>query len=291
MDRMNAGLIFYKVVGAGNDFVLIDARRTNHAKLGPWSHWAQSLCHRPHGVGADGLLVVLPDEGADARMRIFNADGSEAEMCGNGLRCVAWYLFTCNRKRSFRIKTQAGTMPAQIVGLERVRIEWPSPQRIRLGLRITHRKRSYTLHAIDTGVPHAVVFVQRLEAVDPLQMGPVIRYHRLFRPRGTNVNWVKIHSPHRIALRTYERGVEAETLACGTGAVASAILGTALGRLKPPIQVHTAGGDVLTVCFRQTRHLWEGLTLEGPARILFQGRLESFLRKSTHWVVSHGKVA
>ena len=206
-------------------------------------------------------------------MRIFNPDGSEAEMCGNGLRCVAWYLHSRDHgKREFSLETRAGLMHAKIVGSERVRIRWSAPKQLRLGLKLVHRGKHYLVHSVNSGVPHAILFVHRLQAAEPQLLGPVIRHHRLFKPGGTNVNWVQIHSPHRISVRTYERGVEAETPACGTGVVASVLIGTALKRLQPPVQVRTRGGDILTVGFRQEPRPWEDLTLEGPAKILFEGR-------------------
>ena len=261
---------FVKLAGCGNDFVLVDLRKKSLP--GSASTLARSWCNRKHGIGADGLLLVLPSRKNTARMRIFNSDGSEAEMCGNGLRCAAWYLHTTNGKsRSLSVETLAGVMRAEIVGPEQVRIFMTPPRNLRLGLHLSHRGRRYVLHAVNSGVPHAVLPVNHLESFDLEQMGPVIRHHRLFRPGGTNVNLMKIHSGHRISLRTFERGVEGETLACGTGAVAAAVIGAALGRLKPPVQVSTRGGETLTVGFTQDRKPWEGLYLEGPVQTLFEG--------------------
>ncbi len=261
---------FFKVVGSGNDFILLDQRR--HLLPNSPTALARDWCDRRRGIGADGVLLVLPSRKADARMRIFNPDGSEAEMCGNGLRCVAWYLHARDHeKRNLRLETRAGLMQAKIVGRERVRIQWGPPKQLRLGLALTHHGKRYALHLVNTGVPHAVLFVRRLEAVEPSALGAVIRHHRFFKPGGTNVDWVQIHSAHRISLRTYERGVEAETLACGTGVVASVLIGTALGHLRPPVHVRTRGGEILTVGFRQEPRPWEGLYLEGPAKILFEG--------------------
>lgn len=261
---------FFKVAGCGNDFILVDARRRS-APRDP-ARLARSLCDRKRGIGADGLLMVLPSKKGKARMRIFNSDGSEAEMCGNGLRCVAWYLHSQNGgSRSFTVETGAGPMKAEITQPERVRFYLPPPKDLRLGLKLTHQGRRYILHGVNTSVPHTVLLLSRPEKVNLDELGPWIRRHRLFRPAGTNVNLVRVDSPHRIKVRTYERGVEAETLACGTGAVASAVIGAALGKLKPPIQVSTAGGEKLTVGFHPDRHPWDGLYLEGPARILFEG--------------------
>ncbi len=285
---------FSKVVGAGNDFVLVDARK-NTTRDG--ADLAKALCDRKNGIGADGLLLIGPSRRSHARMRIFNPDGSEAEMCGNGLRCVAWYLYekkhTAVRERSsfdklpstrpsaslrtngltVAIETDAGILRAQIVGPERVRLFWAAPKQLRLGLKLTIDGNRQELHAVNTGVPHAVLLTRQIDRIDLNRLGSKIRHHRLFKPAGTNVDWIQIQSPHRIRIRTFERGVEGETLACGTGAVASAVIGAALGKLKPPVKVMTASGERLTVGFRQTRRPWEGLYLEGPARITFEGAI------------------
>lgn len=266
---MSRAVPFVKVTGAGNDFILVDGRRGRALGRAP-SALAREWCDRKRSIGADGLLLVQASRRGNARMRIFNPDGSEAGMCGNGLRCVAWYLHTRNGgRREWRLETGAGLMQARVTGDERVRIFFSPPQGIRLGLSIPWKGKRLALHAVDTGVPHAVIPVARLEAVDLGQLGPTIRHHRLFKPKGTNVNLLRIHSPHRCSIRTYERGVEEETLACGTGAVASVVIGAALGRLRPPVQVTTPGGERMAVGFRSLR--WEGLYLEGSARILFEG--------------------
>jgi diaminopimelate epimerase len=269
---MTQQIPFVKVVGAGNDFILVDRRGKSFSQKP--ATLAKTWCNRKQGIGANGLLWIGRSAQADAKMRIFNPDGSEAAMCGNGLRCVTWYLHnTGRRKKHWDVETPAGVIPTEVVDAERVRAFTSSPKSLRLGLSILHRGKRYSLHAVNTGVPHAVLFVSRLNTIPLATLGPAIRYHRLFKPRGANVNWVQIDSPHRIQVRTYERGVEAETLACGTGAIASAVIGTSLGRLKPPIQVATASGERLKIGFRQTRQPWEGLYMEGPARVLFSGVL------------------
>ena len=267
---MTTPLPFAKVAGTGNDFILLDRRR--RPLRGSPTALARAWCDRKRGVGADGLLLVLPSRKADARMRIFNPDGSEAAMCGNGLRCVAWYLHAKDHgKRELTVETGAGLMRLEITGHEKVRAYLRPPKDLHLGLRLARKGRHYTVHAVNSGVPHAVLLVHHLQSVDLAALGPFIRHHRLFGSAGTNVNLVKILSPHRIAIRTFERGVEAETLACGTGSVASAIIGSSLARLKPPIEVLTAGGERLTVGFHQDRQPWKDLYLEGPAEILFEG--------------------
>jgi len=267
---MKKKIPFVKVVGAGNDFILVDGRR--HPLGASASRLAQAWCDRKQGIGADGLLLIAPSRRAHARMRIFNPDGSEAAMCGNGLRCVAWYLHTRDHgAKTLRVETGAGLLKAQVVNDERVRLFLNPPKGLRLGIKLTLQGTTYTLHAVNIGVPHAILLVSRLERIDLNSFGRTVRFHRHFQPAGTNVNLLRILSAHRIAIRTYERGVEAQTLACGTGAVASVVIGTALGKLKPPVQVMTASQEKLTVGFRQNRKPWEGLYLEGPARILFDG--------------------
>ena len=163
-------------------------------------------------------------------------------------------------------------MQARVTGDERVRIFFGPPKRLRLGLSIPYKGKRLTVHSVDTGVPHAVIPVSRLESVDLRTLGPYIRHHRVFRPKGTNVNLLRIRSPHRVSIRTYERGVEEETLACGTGAVASVVIGAALGHLRPPVQVTTPGGEKMTVGWHVTRYPQEIRPfLEGSARILFEG--------------------
>lgn len=261
---------FVKLAGCGNDFILVDARGRS-LKENP-SRLAKSWCDRKHGIGADGLLLVLPSRKGTARMRIFNSDGSEATMCGNGLRCVVWYLHGQNgHHREITVETGAGTVRGQVLSRDNVRIFVTPPKDIHLGLKLTTRGRRYQIHAVNTGVPHAVLFGRKIARMDLATLGAFIRHHKLFKPAGANVNLVEIHSAHRISVRTFERGVEGETLACGTGAVASVVIATALGFLQSPVQVKTTGGEMLTVGFQSGRRPWQKLYLEGPVEVLFKG--------------------
>ncbi len=261
---------FVKVVGTGNDFILVDGRSQSLKSALP--ALAKSWCDRQRGIGGDGLLVIGPSKKADARMRIFNSDGSEATMCGNGLGCVGWDLHSKDHgKKTLTVETEAGVMAVRVTGTERVRIDLPAPAKIQLGLFLFHKGTHIRLHAVNTGVPHAVYLVPRCDSVDLASLGPVIRHHRLFQPAGTNVNIAQIDSPHQVQLRTYERGVEGETLACGTGAVAAVVVGAALKKLESPVQVKTRSGETLTVGFSRSGETFDRLTLEGPARICFEG--------------------
>ena len=256
---------FTKMVGAGNDFVLVDNKLKDYARL------ARILCQRRTGIGADGLLVLEKSRKADFRMRIFNADGTEAEMCGNGLRCAA--LFASKGKKNLKIETMAGIYEANIAGRNRVNIKMEEPKGLKLNIPIVISGRKIKVNYVDTGVPHVVIFVQGLGKIDIDSIGRSIRYHKRFKPRGTNADFVEIVDDKNIKMRTYERGVEGETLACGTGAVASAIVKQQETRGKGQgINVHTKGG-ILKVYFKKLDNKIKEVHLEGEARIVYKGEV------------------
>ena len=264
---------FWKLEGAGNDFLGFDGRskafRLSRAEIA-------RFCDRRRGVGADGVLVVEKPKSpkADFRMRYYNSDGGEAEMCGNGARCFALLAraVTARTGRSLRVETRAGLVVLEICGKD-VRVSMTEPGLPRLGRKIVAAGRKVMLDSINTGVPHAVVFVRSLAAVDVLRSGRAIRTHSAFAPAGTNVNFVQIGKGGCIDVRTYERGVEGETLACGTGVVASSILSSLRRGIRPPIRVRTRGGDLLTVDFELEAGRARKVTLQGPARIVYTGVL------------------
>ena len=202
---------FTKMVASGNDFIITEVRNL--------SELARQICDRKYGIGADGLLQLEKSKKSDIRMRIFNADGSEAEMCGNGARCAALYL----GKKKVSLETKAGIIKSE-VNKDNVKIKLTEPKSIKLDIPIKLGSRILKANFADTGVPHAVIFVEGLERIDVTGLGRAIRYHKQFSPKGANVNFVEIISKDLIKIRTYERGVEDETLACGTGSVASAII-------------------------------------------------------------------
>jgi len=245
-------LSFVKMEGTGNDFILLDLRRGRFT--GSLPRLARQLCRRSR-VGADGVLTVEPSRRADVRMRVINPDGSEAEMCGNGARCVALYAAHGLGRRHVTIETKAGVVHAHARSTRRVHVTLPAPSVVRLQ-RLTALGRPLMVHRINVGVPHAVVFVPVVRRVDVQASGRVIRRHRTFRPAGTNVDFVEVLNAHAVRLRTYERGVEAETQACGTGAVAAALVAAHLGRCRSPVTVYPASGERLVVRFHAAGHAW-----------------------------------
>jgi diaminopimelate epimerase len=271
---MTQKISFTKVVGAGNDFVLIDNRRLKISSKQKLSSLARQMCDRKYGIGADGLLIWDNARDAVARMRIFNADGSEAEMCGNGARCFGLYVSRELKgiKPGFDIRTMAGLVKAQVNGDE-VRIKLTDPKQMKFNMPLRLNNRSIRVNFINTGVPHTVIFVHDLDNIAVAQLGRQIRNHRDFAPAGTNVNFVEIADKDSIRIRTYERGVEDETLACGTGSTAAALI-TAVKLNALPlkmINVITKSGEVLKVHFEQEDSLFRNVWLEGKASIVYQG--------------------
>jgi diaminopimelate epimerase len=266
-------LHFYKMNGAGNDFIVVDNRELDIALD---EDIIAALCDRHRGVGADGLLAVEPSQnGADFRFRYYNADGGEAEMCGNGARCFG--RFTAHLEEEAKdlvtFETIAGTLTAHMVG-ENVRIAMSDPHDLRATLPLTIPGLEGTIHFLNTGVPHVVVFVNDLESIDVLKFGTLLRFHDAFAPAGTNVNFAKVLGPQHIAIRTYERGVEDETLACGTGMVACALIHHLLNGAASPVAVDVAGGDTLEIGFVAEGDKFSQVTLSGPADFVFQGAIE-----------------
>ena len=208
------------MTGAGNDFIVIEARKgLNYKKL------AVKMCDRTNGIGADGLLILDKSKKADYRMRIVNADSSEAEMCGNGARCMASYIarHKTNKHKLFSMETMAGIILGEARG-ELANVRLSDPKNYKPEIPLTINKQKIHVHFIDTGVPHTIVYVDGLKNINVSGIGKVIRFHKKFTPRGTNVNFVEQLKGDLVAVRTYERGVEDETKACGTGSVAAAII-------------------------------------------------------------------
>lgn len=259
------------MVASGNDFVIVKFP----APYSQLPTLARRICNRKYGIGADGLLVVEKSRIADIKMRIFNADGSEAEMCGNGARCFALYVNSQLRPPNSRLKieTKAGIIEAR-VKKNQVRIRLTNTKNFKLDIPVKVDKRVLKINFINTGVPHAVIFTEGLEKIDVFNLGRYIRYHKTFAPKGTNVNFIEVLTDNAIAVRTYERGVEDETLACGTGSVASALIFALKSTYPGPINVLTKGGETLKVYFHKEKDSFYNIWLEGQANIVFKGRLE-----------------
>jgi diaminopimelate epimerase len=271
IERMDS-LPFVKMSGAGNDFVVIDNRSRLHV-LTP--EGIARLCDRHNGVGADGVLAVEPpDESrADFRMRYYNADGGEAEMCGNGARCFARFVQSMPRAKADRVRflTPAGLIEGEFLGAE-VRVNLTPPKEISLNQRTDFGWGELDYHFMNTGVPHVVVYVPSAEQADIVAHGRAIRRSALFA-RGTNVNFVEISGPETLIVRTYERGVEDETLACGTGVTAAALTTHLVHGLTLPLRVRVRGGDVLTVGAQREGDGFRDVTLSGPAVEVFSGEI------------------
>ncbi len=261
---------FSKMVASGNDFLVIDNRRKIvRDPIG----FAKRICAPHTGVGADGVLLFEDSKKADFKMRIINSDGSEAEACGNGFRCIARFANEKLRYPSrFQFESVSGLIEARIQGKRvRVRLVTPKDFRERAEIDVLGHRLHYSF--INTGVPHAVIFVEGLAKIDVEGLGRGIRHHASFKPKGTNVNFAEVKSPAEIHVRTYERGVEKETLACGTGSTAPAIVSTLLRYTKPPVRVKTSGGEILTIDFTRSGNKITNVTLEGEAHFVFEGNL------------------
>jgi diaminopimelate epimerase len=281
-----AELVFTKLQGNGNDFILIDEFERELIPEELKAKFASLYTERRFGIGADGVLFLLKGEKAPLKMRVFNPDESEAEMCGNGIRCLAKYILDKGydtylvekgfTKDSFPVETLAGVIQVSTKYDEdeefQATIGMPAPKFNRSEIPATGEGEykeeilEYTVYAVNTGVPHAVVFVDEVGAIDMAELAPAIRNHHSFLA-GANVNFVEKREENLLHIRTYERGVEAETLSCGTGAMASAAMARKLGMVGDTVQVETAGGPL-------TVRLGEKNEMEGPARTVFTGSLE-----------------
>jgi diaminopimelate epimerase len=266
-------LDFVKMNGAGNDFILLD-NRAGQLKL--TTEQVVRLCHRQRGIGADGLFLLVPNQSgrADWSWEFYNSDGSMAEMCGNGARCFARYIQRLTgAKEQTSFETIAGVITAQFDG-ELVTVNLTAPKDLRLNEIIPVAGAKLEVHSLNTGVPHAVLFVPDADQAMVQARGAELRFHEHFKPKGTNVNFVQVLGPNRIRVRTYERGVEGETLACGTGVAASALIASQLRQFTSPIKVQVQGGDWLEVSWTGGGETLANVKLKGPADFVFSGRLE-----------------
>ncbi|MFV0337811.1 MAG: diaminopimelate epimerase [Chthoniobacterales bacterium] len=272
-------LNFTKMNGAGNDFIMLDNRS---GSISLSKEQIAKLCDRHRGIGADGLLLVedCKVSNADFRMRYYNSDGGEAEMCGNGARCFARFASRLTSENSDKLsfETQAGIIGAKLHADQSVELAMGTPHSWQPPTLLKIADTPLEIASLNTGVPHAVVLIEnneKLQQFDIQKNGSEIRYHHHFAPKGTNVNFYAISSPGSLVVRTYERGVEEETLACGTGVVATALSYHLRTNTPSPIQVDVRGGETLSVSFEPLDNAtFQNVTLQGPADFVFEGKIE-----------------
>lgn len=263
---------FYKMSGSGNDFMIID-NREKVVDINHLNEFIAKICRRKMSVGADGFILIDTSDQADFSWHFYNSDGGRAEMCGNGARCAARFAFLngiAAKKMSF--ETDAGILIAQITD-DRVKIKMPDPAELRLDYQIEVEAGPLAINSINTGVPHVVILSEDVEGIDVVERGREIRSHRAFAPAGTNVNFISIKQDNTIAIRTYERGVENETLACGTGAIAGALVIASQFKTESPIRICTRSGEFLTIYFKVVDGFYGDIYLEGDARVIYKAEL------------------
>ncbi|MDJ0804469.1 MAG: diaminopimelate epimerase [Desulfobacterales bacterium] len=264
---------FTKMNGSGNDFIVIDNR--NAIAPADLPAFIQSVCRRKLSVGADGLILIETDAAHDFKWQFYNADGSRAEMCGNGARCAARFAHINGiAGTQMTFNTDAGTIEAVVIG-EDVKIRMTDPVGLTMDKALALSDGEQVVSHVNTGVPHAVVETEDLEAAPVRERGREIRYHPRFAPAGTNVNFMAVRGPGAIAVRTYERGVEDETLACGTGCVASALVAATRQGWDSPVAVTTRSGGILTIHYRREGQGFGVVHLEGDARIVYTAELQA----------------
>ncbi len=268
---MKIRLHFTKMSGAGNDFVVVE--NMNGELLCNKDALAVALCSRHTGIGADGLLVLERSPRADFFMSYYNADGSYGGMCGNGGRCVARYAYVSGIAGPDMIFEALDHLyAAQVVGND-VRLQMKDPSHFTNGIRLSDSLLTVDGDFVDTGAPHFVIEQRSLDNVDVSTIGRTIRFHSAFAPQGCNVDFVERLHDGVVAIRTYERGVEAETLACGTGCVAAAVVLSRRYGWHSPVTLRVRSGEEVRVYFRYDKEDWSDVFLEGSAHFVFRGAL------------------
>ena len=282
MEKIN----FYKMSGAGNDFILIDKNANPAFVLNSKS--IKNMCNRRNGIGADGVITISNSNEFDFAMEYFNADGSTGSLCGNGARCAIKFADLSGRISDGKTKflSNGVAYSGELLREEKIKFFFNPPKRLKYNFKISAGKQLINSSFADTGSPHVVIRIEDVlkDPTNPAsnyddlnnfpvyELGKEIRYHQDLQPEGANVNFIKLVD-NSIHIRTYERGVENETLACGTGATASALIGYTIYGLKPPVKLITRGGDELLVDFEVKDQKVYNLSLTGPAKVTFTGEL------------------
>ena len=266
---MKNSISFYKMVASGNDFVVVDNRR---GVVKDAVAFTRKVCQPHQGIGADGVLLFESSKKANFKMRILNLDGSEAAACGNGFRCIARYAHDILKYSSrMNFESGSGLIEAEVGPKDSVRVQLMKPRIFEMDGVLEVRKHKWHFAFLDTGVPHVVIFVKDLETVEVFETGKAIRNHTHFQPFGTNVNFVEVNGKKEIAVRTYERGVENETLACGTGSTASAVMSVLKGYAELPVNVLTKSGEKLRIDMQRKGDEITKVFLEGKAQFVYKG--------------------
>ena len=265
-------ITFFKMSGSGNDFIIVDNRETV-VKDTDLPSFINRICRRKMSVGADGFILIESSDKADFKWRFFNSDGSNAEMCGNGARCAARFAYVNGiAGENLSFETEAGIVSGQVIG-DQAKVKMPDPVELRMDYNIELKNGLVTVCSVNTGVPHVVVMKDTIEDIDVFELGREIRYHEAFSPAGTNVNFICQQKQGQVAIRTYERGVENETLACGTGSIAAALVTSCKAKWQSPIKLLTRSGEPLTIHFKKDSSIFSDIYLEGDARIIYSAQL------------------
>ena len=274
---------FYKMSGCGNDFIVIDNRSHIVDQVIERIDIAQfvaDVCARKMSVGADGVILIEDSPQVDFKWRFYNSDGSNAEMCGNGARCAARFAYLNGlAEAQMAFETDAGIVKAHVYD-DQVKVKLSDPFDLKMDVPLELQAGSVKVNCLNTGVPHVVIQVEDLASIDVVGLGREIRENQFFAPAGTNVNFIADQAQNAITVRTYERGVEDETLACGTGAVAGAIVAAVKRKWVPPIKVKTRSGGLLDVHFQMQAERFSDVYLQGDARVIYNAELK---RDAWHW--------
>jgi len=258
--------------GAGNDFILID--KALNPEIALTNNVISLLCNRRNGIGADGIIIISDREAFDFSMEYFNADGSTGTLCGNGARCAIKFARDTGKAKSDHVSFVSNEVEytGELLNNGLITFNMKPPVNIEEKISLEVAGSDISASFIDTGSPHVVIVVDDIDDVSVIKIGREIRYSKSFTPDGTNVNFI-VAIGKKIYIRSYERGVEDETYACGTGAVASAIIGNIKFGFKPPISLHTKGGDELVVDFIVDGSDYKNVSLTGPAKEVFKGEI------------------
>lgn len=276
-------IVFSKFTGAGNDFVLIDKKLNPAFKDS--KETISKLSNRRFGIGADGVLLIDDENGYDFRMHYYNADGNPGSLCGNGARCAIKYSEISGRAETKNVKFLCGgvSYSGELIDNDIVKFNLLPPSEIKLGMELKVAGRKINASFADTGSPHVVIDITdipknadtvywSIEELPVYELGKEIRYSEYFAPGGANVNFVYIKDGE-VIIRTYERGVENETLACGTGSAAAAVILSKTKNLKPPVKLITKSGETLSIDFSTEDNEIKSLSLTGPAKEVFKGEI------------------